>query len=43
MILTHIDEIEDHYLAATVVERLRKGRERTYTSHEVRHDLAGEV
>jgi RHH-type transcriptional regulator, rel operon repressor / antitoxin RelB len=42
MILTHVDEMEDYYLAASVVERLRKGRERTYTPHEVRHDLAGE-
>ena len=40
LIRTHIDEMEDYYLAVDVVERLRKGRERTFTSHEVRHDLA---
>jgi RHH-type transcriptional regulator, rel operon repressor / antitoxin RelB len=39
MILTHIDEIEDYYLAADVVERLRKGQGRTFTSEEVRQDL----
>jgi len=39
MILTHIDEMEDYYLAADVVERLRKGEERTYSSQEVRRDL----
>jgi RHH-type transcriptional regulator, rel operon repressor / antitoxin RelB len=39
MILTHIDEMEDYYLAADVVERLRKGRERTYSAEEVRRDL----
>jgi RHH-type rel operon transcriptional repressor/antitoxin RelB len=39
MILNHIDEMEDYYLAADVVERLRKGQERTFTSKEVRQDL----
>jgi len=39
MILNHIDEMEDYYLAADVVERLRQGKERTFTSKEVRHDL----
>jgi RHH-type transcriptional regulator, rel operon repressor / antitoxin RelB len=39
MILTHIDEIEDYYLAAEVVERLRKGQGRTSTAQEVRQDL----
>jgi RHH-type rel operon transcriptional repressor/antitoxin RelB len=39
MILTHIDEMEDYYLAADVVERLRKGEERTYSLQEVRRDL----
>jgi RHH-type rel operon transcriptional repressor/antitoxin RelB len=39
MILSHIDEIEDYYLAAEVVERLRKGQGRTFTSREVRQDL----
>ena len=39
MILNHIDEIEDYYLAADVVERLRKGQGRTFTAQEVRHNL----
>jgi RHH-type transcriptional regulator, rel operon repressor / antitoxin RelB len=39
IILSHIDELEDYYLAADVVERLRKGQERTFSSHEVRRDL----
>ena len=39
MILTHIDEMEDYYLAADVVERLRKGQGRTFTAKEVRQDL----
>ena len=39
MILNHIDELEDYYLAADVVERLRKGKERIHSSDEVRRDL----
>jgi RHH-type transcriptional regulator, rel operon repressor / antitoxin RelB len=39
MILAHIDEMEDYYLAADVVERLRKGQSRTFTAQEVRQDL----
>jgi RHH-type transcriptional regulator, rel operon repressor / antitoxin RelB len=39
MILTHIDEMEDYYLAADVVERLRKGQERTFAAKDVRQDL----
>jgi RHH-type rel operon transcriptional repressor/antitoxin RelB len=39
MILTHIDEMEDYYLAADVVKRLRKGQGRTFTAQEVRQDL----
>ena len=39
LILNHIDDLEDYYLAADVVERLRKGQERTFSSREVRRDL----
>jgi RHH-type transcriptional regulator, rel operon repressor / antitoxin RelB len=39
MILSHIDEMEDYYLAADVVERVRKGQERTLTAREVRQDI----
>jgi RHH-type rel operon transcriptional repressor/antitoxin RelB len=34
-----IDEAGDYYLAAEVLERLRKGEERTFSSQEVRQDL----
>lgn len=39
MIIGHIDEMEDYYLAAEVLERIRMGRERTFTAEEVRQDL----
>jgi RHH-type transcriptional regulator, rel operon repressor / antitoxin RelB len=39
MIVNHLDEIEDYYLAADVVERMRKGLERTFRAREVRQDL----
>jgi RHH-type transcriptional regulator, rel operon repressor / antitoxin RelB len=39
MILSNIDDIEDYYLAADVVEHLRKGQGRTFTAQEVRQDL----
>lgn len=34
-----IDDLEDYYLAADVLERIRKGKEATYSSAEVRKDL----
>ena len=39
MILRQIDKMEDYYLAAGEVERLREGQFRTFTAQEVRHDL----
>lgn len=39
MILSHIDEIEDYYLGADVVERLRKGEERTLSAQQARQHL----
>jgi len=39
MILSNIDDIEDYYLAADVVERVRKGQERIFTADEVSRDL----
>jgi RHH-type transcriptional regulator, rel operon repressor / antitoxin RelB len=39
LIQSHIEEIEDYYLAADVVERVRKGQERTFSAQDVRHDL----
>ena len=34
-----IEEIEDYYLAIEVLERVRNGQERVYTSAEVREYL----
>lgn len=34
-----LDDLEDYYLAAMTVERVRKGEEKTYSSAEVRQDL----
>ena len=39
MIVHHIDEMEDYYLAANVVERLHRGKGRTYTTQELHQDL----
>ncbi len=39
LISSHIDELEDYYLAAGVLERVRKGKERTFTAEELRRDL----
>lgn len=38
-ILSQLDELEDVYLAAGSLERIRKGEERTYTIDEVEKDL----
>ena len=34
-----LDDMEDYYLAADVVERVRKGQEKVYTADEVRQSL----
>ena len=34
-----LDEMEDYYLAADVLERIRKGREQAHPATEVRKDL----
>lgn len=34
-----IGEIEDYYLAADVLERLRKGKEKVYSTAQVRKNL----
>ena len=39
LISSHIDELEDYYLAAGVLERVRKGKERTFTAEKLRRDL----
>ena len=35
-----IEDLEDYYLAADVLERVRKGRERVHSAVDVRSDLA---
>jgi RHH-type rel operon transcriptional repressor/antitoxin RelB len=39
MIENGLDDLEDYYLAADVLERVRQGKERIYSSAEVRTDL----
>lgn len=34
-----IEEMEDYYLAADVLERIRKGKEKVYSAAQVRKDL----
>ena len=34
-----IEELEDYYLAADVLERVRKGDEKVYSTAQVRKDL----
>ena len=34
-----LDEVEDYYLAVEVLERVRAGKERVYSSEEVRREL----
>lgn len=39
MIENGMDDLEDYYLAAEVLERLRKGEEEIYSSDALRKDL----
>ncbi len=34
-----LEDMEDYYLAADVLERVRKGQERIHTAEEVRNEL----
>ena len=34
-----LDEVEDYYLAIEVLERVRAGKERVYSSKEVKREL----
>jgi RHH-type transcriptional regulator, rel operon repressor / antitoxin RelB len=38
-ILTHLEDLEDYYLAAQIVSDIRKGAEKTYRSEDVRASL----
>lgn len=39
LIESGLDDLEDYYLAADVLERVRSGRERLHSAGEVRADL----
>lgn len=39
LIENHLDELEEYYLAADVLERVRSGHEKVQTSAEVRSEL----
>lgn len=34
-----LDDLEDYYLAADVLERVRKGQEKVYSAQQLRKDL----
>ncbi|QBY46649.1 DUF6290 family protein (plasmid) [Arsenophonus nasoniae] len=38
-ILTHLEDLEDYYLAASVVARVRKGQDTVHSSEDVRKSL----
>ncbi|GIU14265.1 type II toxin-antitoxin system RelB family antitoxin [Shewanella morhuae] len=38
-ILTHLEDLEDYYLAERVSERIRKGEERLFSLDEVEREL----
>jgi RHH-type rel operon transcriptional repressor/antitoxin RelB len=39
LVTNGLDELEDYYLAAATMERVRKGEEKVYTAEQVRKDL----
>jgi RHH-type transcriptional regulator, rel operon repressor / antitoxin RelB len=39
LIQNGLDDLEDYYLAAATVERVRKGEEKVYSAQEMRKDL----
>ena len=39
LVTNGLDDLEDYYLAATTMERVRKGEEKVYSSEQVRKDL----
>jgi RHH-type rel operon transcriptional repressor/antitoxin RelB len=38
-LLEHLDDMEDAYLAAATLERVRLGKERVFTTEQLRKDL----
>jgi len=39
LIMRGLDELEDYYLAASILERIRKGEEKTYSLDDVEKEL----
>jgi len=39
LVANGLDDLEDYYLAAATVERVRKGEEKVYTTEQVRKGL----
>ena len=39
LVASGLDDLEDYYLAAATMERVRKGEEPVYSAEEVRKDL----
>ncbi len=39
LVTNGLDDLEDYYLAAATMERIRKGEEKVYSAEEVRKDL----
>ena len=39
LVASGLDDLEDYYLAAATMERVRKGEEKIYSAEQVRRDL----
>ena len=39
LVANGLDDLEDYYLAAATMERVRKGEEKVYSAEQVRKDL----
>ncbi|MBI3523280.1 MAG: ribbon-helix-helix protein, CopG family [Betaproteobacteria bacterium] len=39
LVMNGLDDLEDYYLAAATMERVRKGVEKVYSTEQVRKDL----
>ena len=39
LVMNGLDDLEDYYLAAATMERVRKGEEKVYSAQQVRKDL----
>jgi RHH-type rel operon transcriptional repressor/antitoxin RelB len=39
LVTNGLDDLEDYYLAAVTMERVRKGEEKVYSAKQVRDDL----